>query len=81
MTDLSPAAQAIVNAWVENTQYAPIDDEPFALAAAIRVIADQVVPKTKGPRNQLEYELGDWDARDDVRNKLLDIATELESPS
>jgi len=79
MTDLSPAAQAIVNAWVENTQYAPIDDEPFALAAAIRVIADQVVPKTKGPRNQLEYELGDWDARDDVRNKLLAIATELET--
>jgi len=79
MTNLSPAAQAIVNAWVENTQYAPIDDEPFALAAAIRVIADQVVPETKGPRNQLEYELGDWDARDDVRNKLLAITTELET--
>jgi hypothetical protein len=79
MTNLSPAAQAIVNAWVENTQYAPMDDEPFALAAAIRVIADQVVPETKGPRNQLEYELGDWDARDDVRNKLLAITTELET--
>lgn len=43
MTELSPVTQAIMNAWVENTQYAPIDNEPFALAAALRTAADQLI--------------------------------------
>jgi len=40
MTQFSPAAQAVMNAWVENTLYAPIDNEPLALAAALRAVAD-----------------------------------------
>jgi len=68
MTELSPAAQTIMNAWVENTNYAPIDNEPFALAAAIRAAADQ-----------LSYKLPfEDDGRVDVSD-LLDIATELEN--
>jgi phage shock protein A len=47
-------------------------------AAALRAAVDQVVPETEEPRNQLEYELGVWDARDDVRGELLAIAAELE---
>jgi hypothetical protein len=44
MTDLSPAAQAVMDAWIENTNYAPIDNEPFALAAALCAAADQIAP-------------------------------------
>jgi hypothetical protein len=80
MTDLSPAAQAIAKAaWAafwSSEAMAPNDAEVIA-AAAICALADQVVPETKEPRNQLEYELGDWDARDDVRREILAIATEL----
>ena len=31
-----------MDAWVENTLYAPIDNEPLALAAALRAAADQI---------------------------------------
>jgi hypothetical protein len=40
MNQLSPAAQAVMDAWVENTLYEPIDNEPLALAAALRAVAD-----------------------------------------
>ena len=43
MTKLSPVTQTIMNAWIENTNYAPIDNEPFALAAALRAAADQLI--------------------------------------
>jgi hypothetical protein len=68
---VSSKTQAAIDA------YEATADKYKALAAVIRAVADQVVPETKGPRNQLEYELGDWDARDDVRDKLLAIVTEL----
>jgi hypothetical protein len=56
-----------MNAWVENTLYAPIDNEPLALAAALRAAADQ-----------LSYKLPfEDDGRVDVSD-LLAIATELE---
>ena len=47
------------------------------VSAALCAVADQVVPETKEPRDQLGYELGDWDARGDVRREILAIATEL----
>jgi hypothetical protein len=49
-----------------------------SIAGALRAAADQVVPETNGSRSELEYDLGDWDARDDVRDALLAIADELE---
>ena len=70
MTDLSPAAQVVLDAWVENTLYAPIDNEPLALAAALRAAADQVVPDIRAfisPGTAAGI-------RDDIRA----IATELE---
>jgi type IV secretory pathway VirB2 component (pilin) len=67
MTNLSPTAQAVMNAWIENTNYAPIDNEPFALAAALCALADQVEPDD-GISAEVQQ----------VLNKILAIATELE---
>jgi hypothetical protein len=64
---LSSAAQAVLDAWVENTLYAPIDNEPLALAAALCAIADQVVPANGSRKNN------------EIRAELLAIATELEA--
>ncbi len=70
---LSPAAQAVLDAFIKG----PYSNK-LSVAAALRAATDQVVPETEEPRNQLEYELGVWDARDDVRGGLLAIAAELE---
>lgn len=74
MTTLSPAAQAVLDAFLR----APCDNK-LSVAAALRAAADQVAPKTSKPRSQLEYELGEWDARDDVREEIFAIAAELEA--
>jgi hypothetical protein len=71
-----------MDAWVENTQYAPIDNEPLSLAAALRSVADQVVPEESEPSEQPFADLNDrwptWYANKKTRRKLLAIATELE---
>jgi hypothetical protein len=70
MTNLSPAAQAVLDAAI-NAAESP-DAEAIA-AAALRAAADQVVPEEllKG---------SDPDAwlRDEIRQQLLAIADELE---
>jgi hypothetical protein len=68
MSDLSPAAQAILDAY----QFAPIEDHLTA-AAVLRAAADQVVPH--------EYLVGvdvELQARQLTRLRLLAIAAELE---
>jgi len=76
---LSPAAQAIWDAW--NDAYeaqGPLEDMGHPIAAALRAAADQVVPEHANP-------VGDAhdDARHDqwmrIRYKLLAIADELEA--
>jgi hypothetical protein len=42
MTNLSPAAQAVLDAWSDNTRYTR-DKEPQALAAALRAALDHVL--------------------------------------
>jgi hypothetical protein len=71
MTDLSPAAQAVLDAAgaSEPGIYATI-------AAALRAAADQVVPAVLFDRRYITEER--WDARDDIRSELLAIATELD---
>jgi len=68
MTDLSPAAQAVMDAYWQ----APLSNKA-SVAAALRAAADQVVPEEllKG---------SDPDAwlRDEIRQQLLAIADELE---
>ena len=71
MTDLSPAAQAVSDAY--ETTYTET-----GLVAAIRELADQVVPHPgRYPMN--EYMEGIRNAKHDVRAKILAIATELEN--
>jgi hypothetical protein len=67
MTKLSPVTQTIMNAWIENTNYAPIDNEPFALAAALRAAADQLI--------NVKWSVEMWE----LHQEFHSIATELES--
>ena len=67
------AAQAVLDAWSDNTLYTR-NKEPQALAAALRAAADQVVPKTTGmfiSPAELQQEK--------TRDQLLAIADELEA--
>jgi hypothetical protein len=59
-----------MDAWVENTQYAPIDNEPLSLAAALRSVADQVVPDIRAFISP--------GTAAGIRDDILAIATELE---
>jgi len=71
MADLSPAAQAVSDAY--ETTYTET-----GLVAAIRELADQVVPHP-GRYPMSEYMEGIRNAKHDVRAKILAIATELEA--
>jgi len=72
VTDLSPAAQAVLDAWSDNTLYTR-DKEPQALAAALRAVADQVVPET----NSMFISPAELQ-QEKTRDQLLAIADELE---
>jgi hypothetical protein len=84
MTNLSPAAQIIVNASVEaGGGYGRATPTLHArLAAALRAAADQVVPELGRPRTADErtlYHEGRLDAVIRHRQQLLAIAAELEN--
>jgi hypothetical protein len=80
MTDLSPAAQAVLDAYWE-TFNAPLEGAIHRpLAAALRALADQVVPHP-GRYPMSEYMEGLRNAKHDVRAKILAIATELRTKS
>jgi hypothetical protein len=81
MTDLSPAAKAIVQAFDDRYELlGPLEDDwqEQCLAAAFRAVADQVVPHP-GRYPMSEYMQGLRNAKHDVRAKILAIATELEA--
>jgi len=72
MTELSPAAQAVLDA--------AGDSEPgiyATIAAALRAAVDQVVPQTPSPSYPDDYESGAWEANQWARMALLAIAAEL----
>ena len=82
MTDLSPAAQAVLDATGRKTWYRNND-----IAAALRGVADQVAPEqTEPPCGESEpwpqsYQLmadSKWEQRQQIRAELLAIADELE---
>ena len=84
-TPLSPAAQAVLDAW--DAKLNPMvtclthDPEREALAAALRAAADQAAPEL--PHSELddpEILKGIWGERRACRAELLAIATELEGP-
>jgi hypothetical protein len=80
MTDLSPAAQAMLDAYWE-TFNAPLEGAIHRpLAAALRAAADQAAPEL--PYSELddpEILKSIWGERRACRAELLAIATELEN--
>ena len=85
MTDLLPAAQALLDAYWE-TFNAPLEGAIHRpLAAALRALAEQVVPTKPSPVTCPGDNKEEFIARYNVwlnmrltRNKILAIATELE---
>ena len=81
MTNLSPAAQAVLDAY--NDAY---ESDRHAVAAALRAAADQVVPEGPKPSANSDYYLMNWTKsldqyyqRQATRDQLLTIAAELEA--
>jgi hypothetical protein len=74
---LSPAAQAVLNAFLAEWPDEALEQDRRCLASALRAAADQVVPEQAEPVGDSHDE-----ARHDqwmrIRYKLLAIATELE---
>jgi hypothetical protein len=84
-TPLSPAAQAIWDAW--NDAYeaqGPLEGMDQPLAAALRAAVDQVVPEEPenegfdGDNHDDKAEWLQWSQRTHTRRELLAIAAELE---
>ena len=81
MTELSPAAQAVLDAYMDNCGWldGPLQRDYQCVAAVLRTVADQVTPKV-----YFAYTgNGDWDhgkeaRNDEVREAILAIANELE---
>jgi len=81
MTNLSPAAQAILKAFDDRYELiGPLEDDwqEQCIAAALRAAADQVVPREPlhGGNQRSEWERN---ARQSSRDELLAIADELEA--
>ena len=76
MTNLSPAAEAVLDAFI----CCPVEaSNQLALAAALRAAADQVVPRRRKPLYADSGEESAWSAQQDTREELLAIAAELET--
>jgi hypothetical protein len=75
MTELSPQAQAVLDA-VREICPAPADE---IAAAALRAAADQVVPDAADYLRTAINSVDWWDAHDQIRAELLAIAAELEA--
>ena len=77
-SNLSPAAQAAWTAF-ETADCDPyfVDPRKAGLAAALRAVADQVMPETKAVDSDLDY--GAWEQQQRTRAEILAIADELEA--
>jgi hypothetical protein len=77
MTNLSPQAQAIIDAFYCELR---IDYEHVGIAAALRVLADNVAPENyRSFYEDKKYDTGMEDCNDSIREAILSIATELEA--
>jgi hypothetical protein len=91
MTDLSPAAQAVLDAyskhvseWLKSSK----TDKPSShyhasgMAAALRAAADEVAPETpESEQDDPDMLKGIWSERRTIRTELLAIADELQAIS
>jgi hypothetical protein len=75
MTELSPQAQAVLDAATTPTGDFCLENVNEIAAAALRAAADQVVPETTTPWNST---LTPMISAGEVRAKFLAIAAELE---
>ena len=83
MTELSPAAQAVLDAANSRNSYGPDDclnESRWIAAAALRAAADQVVPEARKHHPATLDERHQKVSAFEVRSQLLSIATELEAP-
>jgi hypothetical protein len=85
MTELSPQTQAVLNAWESEWSKGSFYHEERSVAAALRAVADQVVPwkpepteESIGPTIDFGYAWALFSKANDVRQELLAIAAELE---
>ncbi len=82
MTDLSPAAQKVLDAANGTSSYGPDDclnESRWVAAAALRAAADQVVPVELHPQIYEDCcQYSDVQTRAGIRAELLAIAAELE---
>ena len=77
MTELSPAAQAVLDAAMNTPEEMPYEHD---IAAALRAAADQVVPDETGMGVYLSgSELQLFFQRREIRRQLLAIAAKLEA--
>jgi hypothetical protein len=80
MTDLSPAAQAVMDAFRAEWPDEALKQDCKCLAAALRALADQVVPEQLTiPDGDLTEQTYRWDERSGIHRKLLAIVTELKT--
>jgi hypothetical protein len=80
MSKLPPAAQAVLDAMYEvNMDFG--DENATLAAAALRAVADQVVPEEADNENLDRDSWLQWSRRLPIRFELLAIATELEGPN
>jgi hypothetical protein len=80
MTELSPQAQAVLDAYFTHADLLnrEVSNEEM-IAAALRAAADQVAPETPHSEpDDPEMLKGIWDERRTIRAELLAIAAELE---
>ncbi len=79
MTELSPAAQAVLDAAYKRMDDNPHNEVEVTLAAALRAAADQVVP-TEMDLPPIAPDLGHFRQHERrlTRQRLLAIAAELE---
>jgi len=80
MTQLSPQAQAVLDATWKELDYAPRSHAQIAAAASLRAVADQVVSQEEPPADFLDVQVAaEIDQRRATRSQLLAIANELEA--
>jgi len=79
-TPLSPAAQTVLRAYEFAADAATDSDDHKGIAAALRAVADEVVPADyQFHTGKLDLDIGIEDNTATIRGKLLAIAAELES--
>ena len=78
MTDLSSAAQAVLDAAVGAYEPNMVYEHKISIAAALRAAADQVVPEVVNAVGD-EHDEARQDQWLRIRYKFLAIATELEA--